>query len=1054
MFVSALATESWAQTRSVTGKVTSAEDGSTLPGVNVILKGTTTGTVTDIDGNYRITVPEDGGTLVFSFIGLATQEAVVGARSVVDIQMESDVEQLGEVVVTALGLRSNTRDLSYAVTTVDAEEITKVKSPNLLSSLQGKVPGAVIQSTSGQPGSSQRIILRGVSTLSNGSGQPLIIVDGIPINNSQLSDYNGNVSQAGVFADQTDAGNGIADIEPENIKSVTVLKGISAAALYGSRAANGAIIIETKDGSGVARGDGRSQITYSGGLTWESPLRLPKIQTEFGLGQYGNNLGFIDDQETWGDPYDGSLRPFSQIIDNQQLYKRYEATPQTLRQAFNTAFTNKHTISLAGGNNSANYYTSYSYLDNNGIVPGTGLERHNVKVAGGSQLNHGIAVSGSVEFLHSELDGTPQGFGGNSDASFYGNLLRTSADIPMNEARNYDDKFYNVAGYFTPFNGNPFRAAYTWEDITVTNRVFGSLEANYEANDWLNFTVRAGGDFASRQLEQYRPIERSGAPNNIDRPGTFRVVERSSEDINLDALANIIRSINEDINLNITLGYNLQSQKLQTVSAQQPNLGIPDFRSINNGLVDPVVSGSYQHRRALGAYSRVGVGYRGIYNIELQGRNDWSSTLPSQNRSNFYWSAGGNIILSDLIDVSAINFLKVSGTYAKVGNDAPVYSTASTFIVGLDPNISSNADFPWLGYTGVRASNSVGNADLKPEVTSGWEAGLELGLFQSRISLGLTYYNQLSEDQITSVQVPATTGYTTTILNAGAIRNKGVEISLTTIPVETENLTWSSMINFNSNKNVVESLAPGLDEFNIAGFSSAGAAINVVAIPGEEYGLWKYTTYRKDPEGNLIVDPSTGRPIFNTEGTITDGRSIQPDFNAAFINTINYKNISLSFNIQGQYGGYFYSETRSQLEGPGKTHSSTYNMRQPWIVPGSVLETPDGFTPNTSIFVTDPNQYWNNRTLEDHILTATYIKLREVSLSYNFPQRFFERAFVSGASVSIIGANLFIWTPKENRYSDPEQAQGFGVGSDGFPGFELAPIPSTRSYGFAFRVTL
>ena len=1051
---SLLMQQAWAQERTVSGTVTSSEDGQPLPAVNIITKGTTSGTISDLDGKYTLAIPPEGTTLVFSFIGLVSQEIEVGSRSVIDVAMASDITQLGEVVVTAVGIERQARDLSYSVTTVSSDELTKTKSNNLLTSLQGKVPGATIQTTSGQPGTSQQIILRGIATLTNGSGQPLIVVDGVPINNSQLADFTSaaGLNGVGVFSDNTDAGNGLNDIEPENIKSVNVLKGISAAALYGSRAANGAIIITTKDGKGKSK----PEVTYSGSWTWESPLMLPKIQTVFGLGQFGENVFFNNDQETWGDAYDGSLRPWSQIIDNQQLFKNYSPTPQSLREAFDFGSSLKNTVTFSGGNENSHFFTSYSFLDQNGIVPSTGLKRHNIKLTGGSELTNGLSVRGSIEFINSEIDGSPQGFGGNSDAGFYANLLRTSADLNTNEAKDIDNKFYDVAGYFTPFNSNPFRAAKTWKDLTRSNRFTGNVEVGYKATDWLNFTVRAGGDIISRTLEQFRPIELAGAPNNINRPGTLRVVERNIEEVNIDALATIHRDLNEDLSANLILGYNLRDQQANTVVTQQPNLGIAGFRSLNNGLVQPVVSQLFSQRRLLGAYAQLALSYKGAYHLEFQGRNDWSSTLPTDNNSFFYYSISGNVIVTDLTDLGPINFLKLKGSYAEVGNDAPVYSTATPFSVSLDPNINNArlANFPWIGATGARAFNIVGNETLEPERTKGWEAGFEVGILQERIHLDLTYYNQLSEDQITNVQVPAPSGFTSRTLNAGAIRNKGLEASLTVVPVESGNFRWSTTFNFARNESRVESLAEGLDQFSIAGFSS-GASVNVLAIPGEEYGLWDFTDFLKDPDGNIVVNAQTGIPQLDNTGNKRDGRTINPDFTGAFLSQLSYKNLSLSFNFQGSKGGYFYSQTLEEITNPGKSLKTTFNERNPWIVPGSVLANEDGtFTPNTSVFVVDPNQYWNNGTLERSLLSASYLKLREVALTYDLPNKWFGNIPVSSVSISAIGRDLFMWTAEENKYADPEQALGRGQGALGFPGFELATIPGTRSYGFSLRATL
>lgn len=1058
MLMSALIGESWAQDRTVSGKVTSAEDGSTLPGVTVVLKGTVTGTTTDLDGNYKLSVPSEGGTLVYSFVGMAAQEVEVGQRSVIDLAMQTDATQLTEVVVTAVGIERSAKTLSYSVTAVDNEELTKTKSTTLLNSLQGKVPGAQIQTSSGAPGSSQKILLRGISTFSNGDGQPLIVIDGIPMNNSQMGTFDGQTSlgDAGAFSEVTDAGNGISTLEPENIESVSILKGISAAALYGSAASNGAIIITTKNGSGAAS-QGRSQVTFSSSYMMESPLRIPKVQTVFGLGQLGENVFYNNDQETWGEAYDGVDRPYTQIVGDEQLWKPYVATPQSLRNAFDFGSAFKNTITFSGGTDVANFFASYSFLDQKGIVPFTGLERHNIKLTGGSRLENNISIKGSIEYTKTFQDGSPQGFGGNSDAGFYGNLLRTSSDLNTEEAKDFNNKFYDVAGYFTPFNSNPFRAAATREDLTDWNRVNGFVELGYKPFDFLNFTVRAGADLGDRELEQWRPIEFAGAPNNISRAGTIRVSNNKTSQFNLDAITTFNKNLAEDLSLTWMVGLNVRDNKSETTIARQPALGIAGFRSLNNASAPPIVGQLFNQRRLVGIYSQASLGYRGTYHLEFTARNDWSSTLPVDNNSFFYWSTSANVIVSELIDLGPISSMKVRGAYSQVGNDAQPYNTSTAFLVSLDPNINSQrgAAFPFGGFVGARVGNVVGNPQLKPETTKGFEIGAEMGILNERISLDVAYYDQLSEDQIQSVSVPGTTGYTSRVLNAGSIRNKGVELQLTAVPLEGD-LTWTVSLNYTRNRNIVEEIAPGLDKLPLGGITSGGAAMNIIGVPGEPFGLFEYTDYQKDPNGNLIVDPATGRPQFNNDGNVSDGRSIQPDFTAGISNTLTYKGVRLSFNFQGQSGGHFYSATYAQFETPGKSWSTTYNNRQPWIVPGSVLDNGDGtYSPNTSAFVIDANQYWNNRAIEDYLLDASYIKLREVSLSYDLPSRWFDNMPIRSLNVAAIGQNLFLWTPSENVYADPEQSLGFGIGqTSSVPGFEYAVIPSTRSYGFSLRATL
>lgn len=1054
LLLSFLCIEAWAQT--VSGTVTD-ENGEPIPGITVLIKGSTEGVATDVNGNFSIEA-SSADVLEFSGIGLAPQNVEVGSQTTIDIVMSEGVMTTETVVITAVGIKRSAREISYGVTTVNNEDLVIAQPDNMISGLRGKLTGVQINDVGGQPGQSQSIIIRGAKSFT-GSSQPLIVVDGIPISNNQLSDFNGGTG-ASSFVEYTDAGNGITDLDPESIESITVLKGISAASLYGSAAANGAIIITTKKGSS---GGEKFQISYSGGAQFSEVLRIPKVQTTFGLGQLGNNLAFTNDQETWGDPYNGELRPWSQIIDNQQLWKRYDATPQTLREAFDVGYQINNSISVSGSGEKLNYRVGYSRLDQKGIVPSTYRERNVFTLAGSADLNHGISVESSMQFIASESGLTPSGTGGNDEATFYGNLLRVSADIPTNEIRDIDNKFHDIDGFFTPFNSNAFRPAFNWKDIAKGRRVIGNVTLNYKALDWLRFTSRIGGDVERRRLEQFRPIERASleSPNNIDRAGTLRFTDRSSNRINLDVIANINRQLFDGFKINVDLGYNLRDFFSNTISAQQPELGFEGFQSLNNAQTAPSVAEATTQIRQVGAYGRIGLSYKDIYFLEFQGRNDWNSTLPVENQSFFYYSIGGSVILSDVLNVDVIDYLKLRGSYSEVGTGTAPYSVSNTFLTspneGGDTGITRG--FPFGGFAGARPNSTAGGGpNLQPERTQGIEIGLEAAVLNSRISIDAVYYNQLSTDLINTIAVPGTTGFNFQTLNVGDMRNEGIELQLRAIPVKAGDFSWETAVNFTRNVNTVEKLElpGGVKEFALSGFSSGGYAMRTIAKEGEPFGLWQYTDYLRDPNGNLVVNPVNGLLQPATSDS-TDTRNIQPDFNLGFINTFRYKNLSLSVNIQYQEGGTFHSGVFQELETPGKTRSTLYNNRQPWIVPGSVLDNGDGtYTTNTSVFIADPNQYWNNLGQQAYLLDATYIKLREVNLTYRLPSKWLEATPFSSASFSVIGRNLFLWTPEENQYSDPEQAQSQGLGTSqgGFQGFDLGQIPSTRSYGFSLRFTL
>lgn len=1016
-----------AQDRTVSGTVTSSEDGSALPGVNVILKGSANGTSTDANGKFTLSIPTSGGSLVFSFIGLQSQEIIIGDRAIIDVSLSLDITQLNEVVVYG-GVQKDTRSLGYSTATIKSAELTRTHDRSALNSLQGKVAGARISSASGQVGSATGVILRGVSSF-NGNNQALIVVDGIPIDNTNVDN-----TPVGSLNNRS-MGNRGNDINPADIESVTVLKGPAAAALYGTRASGGAIIYTTKKGSSGKK----SEVTYSSSYMAETILRVPKFQTTFGLGQTGSNLNYLNDQETWGDPFDGSLRPYSLVVDNQQLFKRYSATPGTVRDGMDVGHQFSNDISIGGGNEAANYFFSFSNLDQKGVVPGTELERKSFRLNGGTKLANKISLSGAANYITTKSNIAETGQG----VSFWAQDLRISNDIPRDEMRNYKDPFWNAETFFTPFNDNPYKILGEWKNSQEVNRLLGNVAINYDPFDFLKITYRVGGDFFSDERTFITPIEIVPPPNSINRTGSYQEVIFNVRDITSDLMVSFHKDLSADISLNAMVGHNVRKRDTHQLSGLLTQLAIPEFYNLANQISAPQTAGTYQDRSLVGVYGSMGASYRDFLFIEVTGRNDWSSTLPNDSRSFFYPSVNTGFIFSELLKVDFLSYGKLRASYAEVGNDAAPFLT--TNVHGADPS------FPFGGVPGVTSSNNIGNQFLKPERTKGIEVGLEANFLRNRIGFDIAYYDQLSEDQIVPVQISSTTGSTTSVQNLGKIRNKGIEIALNGSPVQVKGFKWDISVIFAKNKSAVEELFPGTNKFTIFGFSGGEGTHNIVAKVGQPWGLWEYTAILRDPDGNIVVNPANGRPQQDPSALKTDGRSTQPDWTGGITNTFSYKGIELSFLFETSQGGTYFNGTKQWVEIAGKTRDSGYNFRQPWIVPGSVLANGDGtFRPNTTVFVTDPNQYWNNRIAEMNLFDASWIKLREVSLSYQLPQEWLSKLPFGSVSISAIGRNLLLITPKENVYSDPELSS-FGV--DNAQGFDFRQIPSVRSFGGSLRVT-
>lgn len=1019
-----LAPTVWAQERTITGTATE-EGGAFLPGVSVVVKGTTTGTVTDAGGRYSLRISNDDAVLTFSFIGYLTQDIRVGNQATINVEMKPDAHQLNEIVVYA-GIERQTRALGYATTTIKTDELNKARDRSALNSLQGKVAGARITSASGQVGAATGVILRGIASF-NGNNQALIVVDGIPIDNT-------NVDNA-VALNSRSMGNRGNDINPADIESVTILKGPAAAALYGSRAANGALIYTTKKGSSKTK----AEVTVTSSYMAESLLRVPKFQTTFGLGQLGDNLHYIDDQETWGDPYDGSLRPYTRVINNQQLYKRYSATPGTVRDGMDIGHQFANDISIGGGNATSNYYFSFSDLDHKGMVPGTFLERQSYRLNGSTKLSNKFSVSGAANYITTKSNIAEVGQG---DA-FWAQDLRISNDIPRDEMRHYKDPFWDSETFFTPFNDNPYKILGEWKNRQNINRLIGNAAITYTPFDFLTVTYRLGGDFYSDERRFVTPIENIGPPNTTNRAGSYEEVILNVRDYTSDLIVSFSKDLSEDFSLNAMAGHNVRQRNTHQLGAELTELATPGFENLANQVSAAQVRGNYNDRSLVGVYGSIGASFRDFLFLEVTGRNDWSSTLPVASRSFFYPSVNAGFVFSELMKLEFVNFAKLRASYAEVGNDANPYLTASVY--------NAAANFPFGGLAGVTSNNRIGNNLLKPERTKGVEIGLETRLANSRVGFDIAYYNQVSEDQIVGVQISATAGSLESVQNIGSIRNRGIELALNATPVQTSNFRWDVSLNFTRNRSEVEEISPGAERFLIRGFSGGGVATNLVAKVGHPWGLWEYTAILRDPDGNIVVNEVSGLPLQDPSALKSDGRSIQPDWTGGITNTLTYKNLALSFLFETSQGGTYSNGTKEWIEITGKTRDSGYNFRQPWIVPGSVIANADGsFSPNTSVFVTDPNQYWNNRFPEEYLFDATWVKLRELSLSYQLPKRWLGKTPLGSVSISAIGRNLLLFTPKENVYSDPELSS-FGV--DNAQGFDFRQIPSARSFGGSIRVT-
>lgn len=1063
-----------AQDRTVTGTVTSAEDGSALPGVNVVLKGTTIGTVTDIDGNYSINVPSGANTLVYSFIGLTSAEEEIGNRSVIDVVLQSNIQQLGEVVVTAIGIEREKRALGYSVENLEGQDVQQVSEPDPIRALQGKVAGVNIGASSGAPGSSTRITIRGNSSLLN-DNQPLFVVDGVPYNNDYIDAQNGVNAALGGLTGGGSFGSRIADLDPNNIESITVLKGGAAAALYGTRAANGVVVITTKTGSAAVSNKGL-EITYSTSYSFEEISNLPDYQNAYGT---GTNFAYAQANGSWGAPFIGA-RPYATVDSIPHWYAGgagwgglydgvqvpYRAYPDNVKDFFETGHVYENSITISGGRENTAITATLSQLDQSGFVPETSFKRHAVSVGGNSMLENGFRVGGSLSYTRSVQDGVISGVGnlGGSNPSAFARtlLLGRNWDLQGQPFQNPTDNGSEfMVGRGTA--NNPYWSVENTGITAATNRYVANLELGYDILEGLNVSTRIGlNGYTSESTEFQRP---NGTGSAI---GQLNVGNVDQLEINGDLLLTYNTNINEDFTLRALGGLNINQRTIEDQLLQGSGYVIFDIDDLDNMNSLIPNGGIFSRKRIFGVYADVTAGYRDWAYITLTGRNDWSSTLPEDNRSFFYPAVTGAVILSDALNFqsSIVNTLKVRGGWSQVGNDTDPYLITNVFIVNdafpLAPPDGPTVQKPFDGRPGATLTQTASNPDLKPEQTTEYEAGIEAGFFNERIRLDATYYKRNTTDQIIQAPIPEETGFAAAIVNVGEVSNEGVEIGLNLTPVTIEDgFHWDIYGTFTKNKNIVEELGFGVNEIQFG--SAFAGSVTAVHRPGEEYGQLLGSVDYRDEEGNLLIDPSNGQLIANPTPAIIGNPN--PDFTVGLFNTFSFKGIQLSFVFDWKEGGDIWSNTVSDMLGRGVIGFQA-DREINRIIPGfyadpttgePLLDDSGNKIPNQTMIEVNSlyfgQTFASNASDEWLIFDGTTYRLREVTLSYSLPQALLEATPFGDVSISLTGRNLWYLAPgfHEDINYDPETNQ-FG-GQRNNQGIEYSTTPSARRYGINLRVS-
>jgi TonB-linked SusC/RagA family outer membrane protein len=1040
-----MASDAFAQ-QSLSGKV-SDEAGEPLPGVNVIVKGTSTGTVTDIEGKYNLNVVEEAEMLVFSFIGFITKEVEVGNRTTVNVKLMTDAQQLSEVVVTALGIQREERSLGYSVQEISTQGLDEARETNIVNSLQGKVAGVQIAGSSGNIGGSSRILIRGANSVS-GNNQPLFVVDGTPIDNSNFNSEDTQMANGGI-----DYGNAAQDLNPDDIASISVLKGPSAAALYGSRAANGVILITTKSGQD-SQGIG---VSINSNTTFSEVFILPDYQNEYG-GGYKQEFDMYNGQpmvatqadESWGPRLEGqmvrhwdSFYPSSPEFDET---RPWVANPNNIRDFYETGVNLSNNVALTAGNEDASFRLSYTNLDQNGVFPYSELNRNTVSFSGDAKVTDKLSASVRLNYINSQVYGRPVtgdyvGDGAQSVQSSFNTWFQRQLDMDRMLPTTTPDgrqRLWNLSGPedLTPFYwNNPYWELQEASNQDIRERLFGNVSLSYQLNDHLKLTGWARTDYYDDRRESWTPI------GHVNISSYSEDVRKVAEN-NYEFLAQYNRRFfNEDVSVMANLGANRRVQKLyRNYGKTNGGLSVPDFYSLEASKDRPNITDVSQEREVNSLYGSMNIGYRDFIYVDASLRNDWSSTLPIDNNSYLYPAFATSFVFSEFIDNSSfLSFGKIRAGWARVGNDTDPYRLYQIY-----QPMGSFGSVPLF-----TLPNTLNNANLKPEITTSYEVGVDMQFFNGRMALDATYYSSIATNQIIQLPVSGTSGNEFNIVNAGEMTNRGFEMMLSAVPVETlSGFVWDVSLNLARNINEVVSLADGQDNFQLA-----NRRVTVNARVGEPYGTLIGDGFAVNENGERLVD-NEGYYIREFGKVLGN---VMADYTGGISNTFSFKGFTLSSLIDFQKGGDLFVGTRSVGTYSGLTTETVglndlgNLMRDPLSEGGGIRAVGVTETGEQNSQYVEAVDYFKDITGIDEysVFDASFIKLREVRFGYAFPSRLFDNLPISSMKLSLVGRNLaLLYT--QVPHVDPETT----LGSGNIQGLENSQLPSTRSVGFNLNVKL
>lgn len=1025
-----------AQNKTITGTVTAKEDKQPIPGASIKVEGTSIGTVTSGNGKFSIQVPANS-TLLISFIGYTAQKVPVGAQNDYQIVLVEDSKSLEEVVVTSFGIQRDKKTLGYGVSKVSAESLTKAPTPDITNALAGKVAGVQI-SGSGGGFTSSNVTIRGFSSITR-SNQPLYVIDGVPIDNGG----GGNSVNAGVASSSR-----ASDVNPEDIESISVLKGAAATVLYGSRAASGVILITTKKGKQGTK----SEVSFTSNTSWGSINRFPEYQNDYAQGSrgiYGKND--TPEQRYKWDPKSTSWGPRiagQQVTDILGNTVTLQAYPDNVRDILQTQLALDNTINFSGANEKYNYRISYGNNTQDALVPGNKLYKNTFSGNMGASITDKLKMNTSFSYINNKSNRTQAGNQGANPLwrAIYAPRSYDVSGLPVTDAQGGQI-------WYSSSEENPY---WSIDHITTTqelNRFFGNLNLKYDFTSWLQADLKVGVDVFNNNFVGFddKGVRSNG---NTASAGAGGIVERQNMTRNLSSYFTLTANKTYgDYNLSATLGNEILSNYDKSIVATGKSITIPGFANLKN-FTTFSADDSFFRTRLMGFFGDISVGYKSYLNLNVKARNDFSSTLSKKNRSIFYPAVAVSFVPTEAfpeLKGKVLTSAKIRANVGEVGKGANAYDASTVYgTAGASDGFSSTAvNFPFNNMAGYTYANTSGNEDILPEFTREIELGTELSFFDNRLSLDLSVYKRDSRNLIFNVPVPASSGFTSQVKNAGKLSTKGLEFLLSGTPVKTSSFTWDAMLNFTTFKSVVKELAPGVSLISLGGFTSP----NVQAVAGQPYGLIYSNMYQRDNQGRMVIKANGLPQATNEVGPVGNPN---PKFTAGLTNSFSYKAFSFSFLLDFKYKGDILSRTVGDLRINGVAKETAefdrFNadgtVSTPYLFEGVHA---DG-SPNTT--AVSAQDYWGLAgkyvAWEGYVLDATFLKLREATFSYSFPKELLARTkFISRLQLSVYGRNLLTYAPNF-PHLDPEQ-NVLGVGNA--RGLEFGIQPVARTFGATLRAT-